>query len=364
MSLHTYHFSSYGLLGLIISTWSILATPVMADDQCIRVSTKVSSKAWKVTVRSPIDGLCPRGYTLIPIGDTTGATGPEGETGATGATGRTGVTGVTGTTGATGATGRTGATGTTGATGATGRTGATGATGATGGTGATGATGRTGPTGATGPTGGTGATGATGRTGATGGTGATGATGRTGPTGSTGSTGSTGVTGATGSTGTTGVTGATGRTGPTGPTGSTGPTGTTGGTGATGVTGVTSGAFVFQSFVIDVDNTTNVFLSPHGYNSSPSASEDNTVEGIIPTSCSANDLYVRVTSAPGTGNTRVFALRVNSVDSALACTISAGSSACNGTGSVSLVAGDTVSIHQTTTGTPATSDILIAWDCY
>jgi hypothetical protein len=76
-----------------------------------------------------------------------------GSTGATGATGTTGPQGIQGLPGVTGAAGVTGATGVTGPTGYTGPTGSIGATGDAGPTGATGATGPTGVTGATGSTG-------------------------------------------------------------------------------------------------------------------------------------------------------------------------------------------------------------------
>jgi hypothetical protein len=112
------------------------------------------------------------------------SSGPAGPTGATGATGATGV-GVAGPTGATGATG-VGVPGPTGATGVLGPAGATGATGANGVVGATGATGANGAVGATGATGANGVAGARGATGATGANGTAGAAGATGPTGANG----------------------------------------------------------------------------------------------------------------------------------------------------------------------------------
>lgn len=80
-------------------------------------------------------------------------------------------------------------------------------------------------------------------------------------------------------------------------------------------------------------------------------------ELIAPVAATAKNLAVLLTTAPGGTGTNTYTLRVNEVDTALTVTISTtGVSAVDSTNTVSLVAGDRISIKRTATNTPAATD--------
>lgn len=75
---------------------------------------------------------------------------------------------------------------------------------------------------------------------------------------------------------------------------------------------------------------------------------------------SISKLYVAVTTAPGVGTTRTITVYINGVATALTCTISGAATTSNNTGTtVAIVAGDTVSVGLTSTGSVANSDGVI-----
>ena len=327
-----------------------------------------------------------------PIDGTAGTTGPMGPTGPTGATGAQG---------ASGATGATGPQGLQGLQGATGPAGANGANGATGPTGVAGATGTAGATGATGPTGlsfqGAWSSSTTyaqgdvvsfmgssyislqnsnlnhqpntsptfwstlaqvGATGATGSTGATGAAGVPGATGATGSTGATGATGASGPTGTAGANGATG------------PTGSTGATGATGATGPTGPAFnVYGGSRSKHTPSTNktTYYAPFYLDGEHDDEDDDHDDGkggaqVPMVAGTLSNFRASISAAPGSGNSWIFTVRVNGVNTALTCTItnSAPNTSCkDDVHSVAIGPSDLVSVSATPQSDP--NSARISW---
>lgn len=77
---------------------------------------------------------------------------------------------------------------------------------------------------------------------------------------------------------------------------------------------------------------------------------------VIPTGGTIKNLYVKLSTAPGAGTSRTFTLYKNGSATALTCTVSdAATTANDTTHSVSVAAGDEVSLESTLTGTPAAS---------
>lgn len=245
-----------------------------------------------------------------------------------------------------------GATGTTGTTGPIGPTGLAGLIGPTGSDGATGPQGIQGPAGApTGPSGPTGAVGPTGPDGIQG------LQGPPGPTGDIGATGNIGATGPTGSgiTGSTGPTGDIGSTGPTGPNGLIGPVGPTGPQGIVGPTGSSVTSIHFNS---NGNLANNNYLFYHGQDN---IEYDASI--LLTRPALLQNLFVDLQTAPGGLTSRTFTICVNSVATALTVTVSGISTSGSDTvNTVAVNAGDKVSLIHTTTGSPALSVGLAAFD--
>ena len=77
---------------------------------------------------------------------------------------------------------------------------------------------------------------------------------------------------------------------------------------------------------------------------------------LFPTAGTLKQFYVELNAAPGTGNSRTFTLYKNSVVTAIAVTISNSATTGNDlVNTLTIAAGDKVTIKQTQTGTPATA---------
>lgn len=78
---------------------------------------------------------------------------------------------------------------------------------------------------------------------------------------------------------------------------------------------------------------------------------------VAPTGGAISSMYIVLTTAPGVGNSRIYTLRKNGADTALTVTITGAATTGNLTGtSVSVAAGDLLSISVAITGTPASSN--------
>lgn len=122
-------------------------------------------------------------------------------------------------------------------------------------------------------------------------------------------------------------------------------------------------SFVLE-FIPTVEGDT-VLMGTSGGNFSPgtgyspfvggtfSASESS-VRVVIPIAGTLKDLYVRLSAAPDTDNSRTFTLRKNATSTPLTVTYgSADSGLLSSTSTVSVAAGDTITMQKTETGTPA-----------
>ncbi len=207
-----------------------------------------------------------------------------------------------------------------------------------------------------------GETGATGPTGADGAVGPTGADGATGPAGAYGATGPTGADGAVGPTGADGATGPTGADGAAGPTGADGATGPAGADGATGPTGLIA-MFIGRSLDTLSNDGTNDYLVPSGAANKATSSADANMK--ISETCTAKNLYITLSADPSGIDDRVFTLLQNDSLTTLTCMIASGSTSCaDTTHTVSISAGDLVSIlSDTTTGNPAAAKAMYGWTC-
>jgi hypothetical protein len=102
--------------------------------------------------------------------------------------------------------------------------------------------------------------------------------------------------------------------------------------------------------------STTTYISLHG---DDSAGTEFAQETVFPTSGTLKNLYVQVLTAPGTGNSRTFTVRKNSVSTALACTISGTETRCSDlVNTVTIAAGDTGALQMTVSGTPTSSNVL------
>lgn len=215
----------------------------------------------------------------------------------------------------------------------------------------------------TGPTGPTGPSGADGPTGPTGGAGPTGPTGPTGV----GTEGPTGPTGSPGGAGPTGPTGGEGPTGPTGPTGTEGPTGPTGGEGPTGPTGAagTGGGGLFTGRVNTLSTSNGAtFGAPSGISTSGTLAAAQTLSPNV--ACTAQNLAVSITAAPGGTKTRVFAINVDGSDTAVTCTVTSAATTCDSAAATALIpAGSLIAISSgaTGSGSAAAADLRFGWEC-
>lgn len=77
---------------------------------------------------------------------------------------------------------------------------------------------------------------------------------------------------------------------------------------------------------------------------------------VMPTDGIISSLYVRLTAAPGVGNSRTYVVRKNGADTALTVTISGTNTTGSVTADVSFAAGDLACISVAVSGTPASSN--------
>lgn len=203
-----------------------------------------------------------------------------------------------------------------------------------------------------GPPGATGALGANGATGAAGSVGPAGATGATGPAGSNGAVGSTGATGVIGGSGAAGAVGATGPAGATGASGvvgATGAAGPTGATGAGGASGVPRTSFSWQA--TNATSTTAArFLQAQG---AVLSSEQGRYH--VPGPTTIIRILLNILGTPYVTDNVTATLRKNGVDTALVATLTATSLSVSSTGSISVVAGDVLTMKIVQSGTEATT---------
>jgi hypothetical protein len=75
----------------------------------------------------------------------------------------------------------------------------------------------------------------------------------------------------------------------------------------------------------------------------------------------ARDLYVKLTAAPGVAAERTFTLRIDGVNTALACTIVGSDTSCTSGASVSVPAGSELSIRVSSIGLPASASAMLGW---
>ena len=198
----------------------------------------------------------------------------------------------------------------------------------------------------------TGAVGAVGATGPVGSAGATGLAGATGTAGGAGAVGATGPVGATGLAGSNGAVGGVGATGPRGATGATGPQGASGATGAVG-TAASTGFGAIRFYVGNAPGATTAFYPPPATpgNTDVPPSTEYSSTWIMGASGTYTKIYASHTGALASSNTYTVTLRVNGVDTGLTFTMAAGGTSGSASGSVSVVAGDRVTLKYVQSGT-------------
>jgi hypothetical protein len=102
------------------------------------------------------------------------------------------------------------------------------------------------------------------------------------------------------------------------------------------------------------------FLAPSGQLAA--SATENGVSSFTPNATlTASDLAISLFVAPDPGTSRTFTLRVGQADTALSCTVPAGVTLCNSTGSVTIPPMSLISIGSTTTGTPTMTFARFGW---
>jgi hypothetical protein len=102
------------------------------------------------------------------------------------------------------------------------------------------------------------------------------------------------------------------------------------------------------------------FLAPSGQLAA--SGTENGVSSFTPNATlTASDLAISLFIAPDPGTSRTFTLRVGQADTALSCTVPAGVTLCNSTGSVTIPPMSLISIGSTTTGTPTATFARFGW---
>jgi hypothetical protein len=102
------------------------------------------------------------------------------------------------------------------------------------------------------------------------------------------------------------------------------------------------------------------FLAPSGQFTA--SATENGVSSFTPNATlTASDLAISLFVAPDPGTSRTFTLRVGQADTALSCTVPAGVTLCNSTGSVTIPPMSLISIGSTTTGTPTATFARFGW---
>jgi hypothetical protein len=139
---------------------------------------------------------------------------------------------------------------------------------------------------------------------------------------------------------------------PSGPQGAQGPVGPPGATGSPAF-----GAILGRG--VNVGPGTS-FLAPSGQLAADGA--ENNVTSFTPNApLTASDLAISLFIAPDAGTSRTFTLRVGHTDTALTCTVPAGVTLCNSTGSVPIPPMSLISIGSTTTGSPTATFVRFGW---
>jgi hypothetical protein len=102
------------------------------------------------------------------------------------------------------------------------------------------------------------------------------------------------------------------------------------------------------------------FLAPSGQLAA--SGTENGVTSFTPNATiTASDLAISLFVAPDPGTSRTFTLRVGHANTALSCTVPAGVTLCNSTGSVTIPPMSLISIGSTTTGTPTATFVRFGW---
>ncbi len=137
-----------------------------------------------------------------------------------------------------------------------------------------------------------------------------------------------------------------------------GPQGEQGSVGPPGATGSPAfGAVLGRGEAVPAGTS---FLAPSGQLAA--SATENGVSSFTPNATlTASDLAISLFVAPDPGTSRTFTLRVGQADTALSCTVPAGVTLCNSTGSVTIPPMSLISIGSTTTGTPTATFARFGW---
>jgi hypothetical protein len=134
-----------------------------------------------------------------------------------------------------------------------------------------------------------------------------------------------------------------------------GPQGEQGPTGATGSPAF--GALLGRGEAVPAGTS---FLAPSGQLAA--SATENGVDSFTPNATlTASDLAISLFVAPDPGTSRTFTLRVGHANTALSCTVPAGVTLCNSTGSITIPPMSLISIGSTTTGTPTATFVRFGW---
>ena len=159
--------------------------------------------------------------------------------------------------------------------------------------------------------------------------------------------GATGVVGITGATGPTGATGATGR----------GATGVSGGVGATGPVGAT-GATGARDYRWASSSIPNSVSAQYLQNDQGALTTTEGLGALLAVGSNLQAIYVKVAGTAMTTADITFTVRINGVDSALACTLTHGQTVASLTGqSVAVSSGDRLTIKSVESSGEANSAI-------
>ena len=102
------------------------------------------------------------------------------------------------------------------------------------------------------------------------------------------------------------------------------------------------------------------FLAPSGQFAA--STTENGVSSFTPNATlTASDLAISLFVAPDPGTSRTFTLRVGQANTALSCTVPAGVTLCNSTGSITIPPMSLISIGSTTTGAPGPTFVRFGW---
>jgi hypothetical protein len=137
------------------------------------------------------------------------------------------------------------------------------------------------------------------------------------------------------------------------------PRGPKGERGAAGASGSPAfGAVIGRGDGVPATGTS--FLAPSGQFTAQLT--ENLVSSFTPNATlTASDLAISLFVAPAPGTSRTFTLRVGQANTALSCTVPAGVTLCNSTGSITIPPMSLISIGSTTTGTPGGTFVRFGW---